>query len=514
MEHASRVAATPVFLPFAAALLPIVLIYSANTSSASPALLVLPIAVTFTVAGILWLVLRPVLRDRHKIAIAIALFYFWLFSFASYAYLVDRLSVVGLALPLRYLLLSWGIIYLLLLILIVNSSATSLVLLTRLLNGAMLAALVVSAFSVARAYLPYSGPTPIDPVLSVGASASASQPDIYYIILDAYARQDVLATLYDYDNSEFLQALQRMGFYIAEGSRANYSLTHLSLASSLNMRHLHDLVGANDDISWASTVVIDLLQKNQVLRFLKDRRYTFVSFATGFYPTEMPQADIYLAPPVNLTDFHAALFRQTPLSVAWNALPRSPYDLHRERVLFVLDRLADLPQDPHPLFVFAHLVSPHRPFVFGPYGEPLAEAKAFTLEDAVGDFSHAEYVRRYRDQVAFLSRRLLLTLEAILARSSAPPIIIVQSDHGPPSLTDWEHPAKTNFQERMAILNALYLPGEGAKRLYRDMSPVNTFRIILQHYYGATMTLAPDTSYFSTPQDPHNFMDVTLRLDQ
>src|SRR6188472_659615 len=55
-------------------------------------------------------------------------------------------------------------------------------------------------------------------------------PDIYYIIVDGYARADVLQKYYDFDNSEFLAALGKRGFALNDHSRANYYWTFLSLA--------------------------------------------------------------------------------------------------------------------------------------------------------------------------------------------------------------------------------------------------------------------------------------------
>jgi hypothetical protein len=64
------------------------------------------------------------------------------------------------------------------------------------------------------------------------------KPDIYYIILDGYARADVLSNLYGYDNSDFIKPLEQRGFNMASQSRSNYPRTLLSLASSLNMKYL------------------------------------------------------------------------------------------------------------------------------------------------------------------------------------------------------------------------------------------------------------------------------------
>ena len=48
------------------------------------------------------------------------------------------------------------------------------------------------------------------------------------------------------------------------------------------------------------------------------------------------------------------------------------------------------------------------------------------------------------------------------------------------------------IRERHAILNAYYLPGDGSKKLYPSISPVNTFRVVFSHYFGADLDLLPD----------------------
>ena len=58
-------------------------------------------------------------------------------------------------------------------------------------------------------------------------------PAIYYIILDGYARSEVMRELFDFDNTAFLERLERKGFFVARGSNANYCQTPLSRLSSL-----------------------------------------------------------------------------------------------------------------------------------------------------------------------------------------------------------------------------------------------------------------------------------------
>jgi|APSaa5957512622_1039677.scaffolds.fasta_scaffold07456_2 hypothetical protein len=81
-------------------------------------------------------------------------------------------------------------------------------------------------------------------------SGTTSQPDVYYIILDGYSREDYLNEVLSYDNRPFLNELEGYGFYIANCSQANYSLTRYSLASSLNMEYVqsfYDISSAPND---------------------------------------------------------------------------------------------------------------------------------------------------------------------------------------------------------------------------------------------------------------------------
>ena len=67
----------------------------------------------------------------------------------------------------------------------------------------------------------------------------SDRPDIYYIILDAYGRNDVLG---EFDNADFLTDLERRGFFVATSATSNYRDTLQSLASSLNFAYL-DVLG-------------------------------------------------------------------------------------------------------------------------------------------------------------------------------------------------------------------------------------------------------------------------------
>ena len=69
--------------------------------------------------------------------------------------------------------------------------------------------------------------------------------------------------------------------------------------------------------------------------------------------------------------------------------------------------------------------------------------------------------------------------------------------------------ANTDLRERMSILNAYYFPGKKYQSLYSRISPVNSFRVILNDYFGAALPLLPDRKLLFHWTDPYRFIDVT-----
>lgn len=360
---------------------------------------------------------------------------------------------------------------------------------------------------------------------------AGARPDIYYIILDGYGRADVLKELYGYDNSEFLDFLKARGFYVAEDSHSNYNQTALSLSSSMNLKYINyfsETLGVDTKKRFE---VAQLIKRNLIQELLEARGYQFVSFETGYERTEIRSADFYWSASSDVASqvsamwkinaFESLLLESSAFRAVFDLPILSPetlrrialnpeYEAHRERVLYTFSRLDDVAEMDGDFFVFAHIVSPHPPFIFDANGEPITPPRAYRVAD--GNYypgTRDEYLNGYRNQVIFVNRQLEAVIDRILSRSNPPPVIILQGDHGPGAYLVWESPEESNLKERLSILNAYYFPGGDQGRLYPTITPVNTFRILLDRYFGESYDLLPDESYFSPWLKPYDFTNVT-----
>jgi hypothetical protein len=235
---------------------------------------------------------------------------------------------------------------------------------------------------------------------------------------------------------------------------------------------------------------------------LEKAGYRTVAFATGFAFTELDDANVYIAPSLvssSLTEFETLLLRTSALQplVTQGSLNLDQIDgqRYRERFRLVFDSMDRLARMPGPKFVFVHVVSPHPPFVFGPDGTP-TDPDQFLNADHL--YPADLYARGYQNQVTYLNTQVEAAVATLISESATPPVIVVQGDHGP-----WIQTGSNQFR----ILNAYYLPGH-EDRLYPTISPVNTFRLVLDSYLGAQYPLLEDKSYYSPTPNVYQFTPI------
>jgi hypothetical protein len=494
----------------------ILFLYSTNTSYLQPVDFIRPAVVSLVLVTLIYLLFFILIRDVKRATLITTII--WT-AFSLYGHLYGFLrSQSGLlsAMGKHSTLGVFSMITLIFLLYIVFRSKSDFKALNNSLNILLVGLILIPIFNLSSHYQksthsaqPGESKTPQNSqTMPVSLPNIQNKPDIYYIVLDTYSRDDVIHKKFGFDTSPFLDELRKMGFYIGQCSVSNYDSTRVSLASSLNMNTIQNLDSRFVPENPNNAILDNYIIHSRVRATLEAVGYKTIAFSTGFAYTEITDADVYLSPDhpslltPNVQPFESLWLKTTALRALFDIRPQFlstwlnnlsfPHSAHVVRELYALDQLPKLTQLAGPKFVFAHILIPHVPLVFRADGSITKDDRYF--RETFDQPTSTEYLNDgYRNQVEFINYKLISIVSEIIISSVQPPIIILQGDHG---LLYYEH---------FPILNAYFFPGNEKNALYPTISPVNSFAVILNEYFGANLTLLPDQSFTSTYTHPYAF---------
>ena len=278
---------------------------------------------------------------------------------------------------------------------------------------------------------------------AVTTTASPSDPDIYLIMLDGHARADVLKEVFDVDGAAFVDALEQRGFAVSAQSRSDYEVTVHTLSSMFNMAMLPaidrlapTLAGELDPPPGG--VYFDVINDNAVFANLRARGYEIDSIGSGYEEVAMREADRFVDTG-QLNEFEIGMLRRTVFGNLLRVVaPDFVSAQQRSRIQGILDETVVLASESaaRPRLLFAHVPSPHPPWVFHADGSPrtVPDLTSFFREspEETG-LTGPELEDGYKGQVADIDRKLLATLDRLEPRlhsGGRPAVVIVFSDHG------------------------------------------------------------------------------------
>ncbi len=497
------------FYPLILACYPSLSLFQVNFQEVDPRVIIRPLLVSVVLTAIIFLLTFAISRKIHQSAAFTSL---CLILFFSYGHLYNMFSppiMEGFFLGRhRWLIIFYLMIFAVITWMIFTKMKGSQQI-TKLFNPISLVLIALPIIQVLSIWVkqPRSAVVlPRQEKMKVESSLSGEKPDIYYIILDMYTREDSLNQDFNFDNSPFIHELERRGFYVADCSRANYIKTQLSIASSLNMDYIQTLAPELDPQMDNMEGLMGYIKDNRVRLFLENEGYKTVAFDTGYFWDSWLNADYFFSTTTSsrftsfLTPFEGLFLNTTallPLIESQilvsqkNATEiQNPVQLHIERELFKLGKIGQIAGISNPKFVYAHFMVPHEPFIFREDGSIQSDVAYYSEHNNPIDEQH--YLDGYTQQVEFINHRILANIDNILESSRIPPVIILQGDHG------------ARDENRHNILNAYHIPG-GNKFLYPGISPVNSFRLVFDTFFNAGLGFLPDKSYFSTLTSPYQY---------
>jgi hypothetical protein len=480
------------------------------------------VIITFVSASVLYLLTRVFIRNWNKAALTISLTIGLVLIYGHFYNSIKNFTLFNIILGRHRILLPFWILLFFLGLWLIFYRIQNPKKLSKALNIFAFFLLIIpvyqiSAFEIRKIIFDNIEREPISTNTQT-LNPPEQLPDVYYIILDAYGRDDSLLEIYNYDNSPFLESLSDLGFYIAYCSRTNYAKTRLSLTSSLNMNYL-EAFGLTKKEDYV-VLTRFLYKNNEVRKKFEHLGYTIISFKTLFNWTEWRNSDIFLtrgndnlqilseSPTFSELTEYEVMYLKTTIFRAFfdltaSVIPKIFLEKYNsfvfsgweeagrqnkvETINFIINRLPTLVSIPNPKFVFVHLLVPHPPSVFKSNGEYLSAKEEKQLADG-----------GYIGQLAYTNDQILEVVNQIISTSTNPPIIILQGDHGP-------RRSGSDDPRRLNILNAYFFPGSGSENLYPNITPVNSFRVLFDSYFNTSYGLIDDISYFSDVPDLFDF---------
>jgi hypothetical protein len=295
-----------------------------------------------------------------------------------------------------------------------------------------------------------------------------------------------------------LDELEERGFEVAEESRSNYALTALTLASMFQMRHIPDIPSLAEETGYKEgyrAITRVLAEPLPALETLRRHGYETVAIPSVATEVKLRTVDRDLDTG-QIVQLETVLLGRTLIAPIVDFIaPDFVFDQQRSRSLDTLAAVELTATDGRQQFVFAHVMLPHAPFVFGPGGEPLPQPECVpvcSIFERPAD--HDEWLRLYRDQVVFVNDRVLQLIDAMRS-VGADPVIVLMSDHGSRAF-------QPENQEEM-LLNFFAAHSPGAPGLFpSDATPINIFPRLFGAYLDEEIPLIPDRFFLPDGDGP------------
>ncbi len=347
-------------------------------------------------------------------------------------------------------------------------------------------------------------------------------PDIIYIVPDRYGSGDAFDREFGIDSGAFAEQLQERGFYVGNESRSNYAKTFQSLASSLNMTYLDDLIDVMGPNETNRQPIFQMIEDSAVQSSLRGLGYDFVHLGSWWEPTRRNRNANYNFDGLDnawssLNEFERALFRTTPVATTathGGFVARAECDRLKAQLNYL--KTARTVSD-KPVFIFAHLTMPHDPITMNRSGECIDH-----IYYPGSGVSYDRYKAAFRDYVGYLNERLLAIFDANRAlKRDRDFIFVIQADEGPYPKRLHENGEMDMFgfteeetRLKFGIVNALYWDAERYGSPHLTQTPINNWRIILSTIAGAGLPPIEDERSHQFRDEAHVYQlqDVTSIL--
>jgi hypothetical protein len=340
--------------------------------------------------------------------------------------------------------------------------------------------------------------------------SNCDQPDIVYIIFDEYTSSDCLKKYWNYSNDTLDNFLNANHFFVSKKSKSNYCFTTFSLSATMDMNYL------NLPDNYTQAVAKDFakseytLMRNSTVKIFEKQGYNIQNYSIFDFENHPTQLGTYFYQLRGMFIDDETLLGRVKRDIGWNITRLfSKKTNQRETENFVKEytdrnvasrkysfelakEAIDHEYPAQKDFFYFHFMLPHDPFLFDAKGN----VQYYT------DFNKS-LKEKYLEQLKYTNTLVLDMVNYIQKHYNKKAVIILQGDHGFKEWPGEEHYEDIAFQN----LNAVYFPDTTYTSLYDGFSPVNTFRLVFNHYFNSQFEILPDKAMqiFIQPELKKNY---------
>ncbi len=485
--------------PILFAIYPVLFLYSYNIYNLPLRGLFLPLLIVPLFALSLWLVLRFVLKSGMKAGFVVSLiiilitFYGHIFNLLTDS-LVEKSELSQILLLGAFLvLLGVGVYFFV-------RTKRNLAKPTLVVNVIAISMIAIVLVNIGSSKIEIYSMEEVNPIIEKFEPLSINTqalPDIYYILLDGYSNHIILKETFGYDNQEFITALTERGFVVPSGyTHSNYEFTDLATSSILGMDYVHNL--APEGLTPRPTVqaLYKTIDSNAVMQNLKSIGYTNISFDSGAFATEEIEiSDEILCENPLFNNRLIVKAKDTTIITANKELDvkfqQVADELKRKKILCEFSELPKIrDRIEGPIFVFFHVQIPHPHWVFDSNGNPVKDVLLYK-RPSTDPNNFEDRKNTFIGQLEYTNKKTIEAIDAILAKTGNPPIIIIQSDHGTRVVAN-DRNDDESLLIRMGNFNAFYVPDDMKDSFREPITPVNTFRKLFNSLFGSSYEMLED----------------------
>lgn len=335
------------------------------------------------------------------------------------------------------------------------------------------------------------------PVLkNLGQQQDREDPDIFFIVFDEYTSSLALQKYLNYNNTHVDSTLLKNNFYVASKAQSNYNSTPLSITSCFNMSYIDKPLEGTKPTAKEGLQAWHSLKMSLLPKLLSENNYEIYNFALSDLNDHPVSTSRYFTRSEILPLYQETLWGRIERDIWWNVFKLNIPVLHKKREreytseanAYIDRNLKNLRLTIHELnkqtarkkFVFTHIMMPHAPFYVNETGQ-LQEQQVLTSV-----FDRSLYLK----QLAYCNRWIDSLAKAANQSFSRPRVVIIEGDHG---FRDAN--TLTGIREKQFMnLNAYYFSDKDYRLLYDSISPVNSFKVVLNKYFQAAIPLSKDST--------------------